>query len=425
MASAAAGLFLDELRGGTDAPDGVKRVAVLPFENLGSPEDEYFADGIADAIRGKLTSVPGIEVIARGSSKPYKKTNKTPQEIARELGVALSPDRPPSDGRKEGADNRVQVSPELVEVAGTGAPASRWQQPFDAAMTDVFQVQSEIASQVAQALGVVLGAGEEKRLAEKPTQNLAAYDAFLKGERPSTRGPRPIQRAFERRSASTNRRWRSTQTSRRAGAAGLEAQIGPAILTAFRHPESRRALTRRRREGDGIRAQRRGVVPGSRELPADGPRRSFGCIGDVRQGTELEPRNAELLRRAPRWPRRGSAGGMRRSEHLREAQRLAASIRRPSDVGVLGEMSLSVCAAIRSRGRRPRRALTLAPGRLEMVETRAMSFSRAREISAAHGPRLRHRCPKSIDPAELVAYFANYEDLGWVLGGNSGSCSCV
>ena len=57
----------------------MKRVAVLPFENLGAPEDDYFADGIADAVRGKLTSLPGVEVIARGSSTPYKKTTKTPQ----------------------------------------------------------------------------------------------------------------------------------------------------------------------------------------------------------------------------------------------------------------------------------------------------------------------------------------------------------
>ncbi len=72
-------------QGGSGEAGGVKRVAVLPFENLGAPEDDYFADGIADAVRGKLTSVPGIEVIARGSSTPYKKTTKTPQEIAREL----------------------------------------------------------------------------------------------------------------------------------------------------------------------------------------------------------------------------------------------------------------------------------------------------------------------------------------------------
>ena len=74
----------DDRRG---AAGGVKRVAVLPFENLGAPEDDYFADGIADEIRGKLTRVPGIVVIARGSSTPYKKTTKTPQEIARELAA--------------------------------------------------------------------------------------------------------------------------------------------------------------------------------------------------------------------------------------------------------------------------------------------------------------------------------------------------
>ena len=62
---------------------GVKRVAVLPFENLGAAEDDYFADGIADAIRGKLTSVPGLQVIARGSSTPYKKTTKTPSRSPR------------------------------------------------------------------------------------------------------------------------------------------------------------------------------------------------------------------------------------------------------------------------------------------------------------------------------------------------------
>ena len=67
---------------------GVKRVAVLPFENLGAVEDDYFADGIADEVRGKLTSLPGLQVIARGSSTPYKKTTKTPKQIAEELNAS-------------------------------------------------------------------------------------------------------------------------------------------------------------------------------------------------------------------------------------------------------------------------------------------------------------------------------------------------
>ena len=163
------------------AAAGVKRVAVLPFENLGSPEDDYFADGMADEIRGKLTSLPSVQVIARASSTPYKKTTKTPNQIAQELDVGYLLTATVR-WEKSGGSSRVHVSPELVEVSGSGAPTSRWQQPFDAALTDVFQVQSDIASRVALALGVALGAGEEKRLSEKPTQNLAAYDAFLKGE---------------------------------------------------------------------------------------------------------------------------------------------------------------------------------------------------------------------------------------------------
>ncbi|MGZ4105485.1 MAG: protein kinase domain-containing protein, partial [Actinomycetota bacterium] len=179
----AAGLFLWKRpkMGSASAAGGVKRVAVLPFENLGAPEDDYFADGIADQIRGKLTSVPGIIVIARGSSTPYKKTTKTPQEIARELSANYLLTATVR-WEKSAGQNRVQVNPELVEILSDGPPASKWQQPFDASLTDVFQVQSDIASRVAQSLGVALGAGEERRLSEKPTQNLAAYDAYLKGE---------------------------------------------------------------------------------------------------------------------------------------------------------------------------------------------------------------------------------------------------
>ena len=153
---------------------------MLPFENLGAPEDDYFADGIADDMRGKLTSLPGLQVIARGSSTPYKKTTKTPKQIAEELR-SYTCSRRRCAGKKSGA-TACTSAPSSIDVTRPDAPTSKWQQPFDAAITDVFQVQSEIATKVAQALGAALGAGEEKRLSEKPTQNLAAYDAFLKGE---------------------------------------------------------------------------------------------------------------------------------------------------------------------------------------------------------------------------------------------------
>ena len=188
---------------------GVRRVAVLPFENLGAPEDDYFADGIADAIRGKLTSLPGLEVIARGSSTPYKKTTKTPQEIAKELDanyLLTATVRWQKGARR----NRVQVSPELVEVRESGAPTSRWQQPFDAAMTDVFQVQSDIATRVAKELGVALG--DER--GEEPRGQADAEPPGVRGV-PARRGGvgRPVRdrsgHGAPRRSPSTSRRSRS------------------------------------------------------------------------------------------------------------------------------------------------------------------------------------------------------------------------
>ena len=188
-----AGLFLwtrPPIRRPASPRPGVRRVAVLPFENLGAPEDDYFADGIADAIRGKLTSLPGLEVIARGSSTPYKKTTKTPQEIAKELSANyLLTATVRWQKQANGKVNRVQVSPELVEIRSDGPPTSKWQEPFDAALTDVFQVQSDIATRVAKELGVALGTGEAKRLADKPTQNLPAYEAFLQGEEASRSSP--------------------------------------------------------------------------------------------------------------------------------------------------------------------------------------------------------------------------------------------
>jgi TolB-like protein/Flp pilus assembly protein TadD len=167
----------------SEAPaSGVPRLAVLPFENLGDSADAYFADGVADAVRGKLTVLPGVEVIARASSMAYRQTSKPPEVVARELGVRYLLTGTVRWSKATGGASRVQVSPELVEIRDAGAPASRWQQPFDAALTDVFHVQADIAGRVAQALHLALDSGERQQLEHRPTASLAAYDAYLKGE---------------------------------------------------------------------------------------------------------------------------------------------------------------------------------------------------------------------------------------------------
>ena len=157
----------------------VKRLAVLPFDNLGAPDDEYFADGITDEIRGKLSSIPGLQVTASRSAAEYKKSSKDLATIARELGVDYLLVGKVRWEKGDAGRSRVRVSPELIQVA-TGS--TKWEQPFEANLTDVFQVQADVAGRVAQSLDVALGAGEREALAERPTTNLAAYDAYLKGE---------------------------------------------------------------------------------------------------------------------------------------------------------------------------------------------------------------------------------------------------
>jgi len=165
--------------GSSSEAAGPIRLAVLPFENLGDTTDAYLAEGMSSEIRGKLAGLSDLAVIASASSNQYRHTTKPPREIARELGVRyLLLGHVQLDGDML-STKRVRVSPELVDAV-TGD--MKWQQPFDAPFTDVFQVQADIASRVVVALDVALGARQRQLLAQQPTASAPAYDAFLKGE---------------------------------------------------------------------------------------------------------------------------------------------------------------------------------------------------------------------------------------------------
>ncbi len=166
---------------------GQPGLAVLPFDNLGDPADAYFADGMTDAVRGKLTSIPGLVVIAPGSSDLYRMTTKSPADIGRELGVRYLLVGKVRWAKAPGTPGRVQVSPALIDVS---SGSDRWQHSFDASLTDVFQVQADIAGQVAGELGLVLTDGVAQNLGPHPSSNPEAYDAFHSVHRPS-RASRP------------------------------------------------------------------------------------------------------------------------------------------------------------------------------------------------------------------------------------------
>jgi eukaryotic-like serine/threonine-protein kinase len=168
--------------GGDRSTTGPKLLAVLPFENLGDSTEAYFADGVSDAVRGKLAALPGLQVIAGTSSGQYRHTAKSPREVAQELGARYLLVGKVRREVRAGDSGWVTVSTELVEVRPRGAPTTRWQEPLEAPLTDVFRVQADIARGVAEALGVTLGPGARLQLAEPPTENLAAYQAFLRAE---------------------------------------------------------------------------------------------------------------------------------------------------------------------------------------------------------------------------------------------------
>jgi serine/threonine-protein kinase len=155
-----------------------KSVVVLPFENLGPPEDEYFADGVTEEITNRLTGIGGLRVISRNSARQYKTTQKPLRQIGQELGVAYA-----LVGTvrwsKAGDSTQVRVSPELIRVSDG---SNVWAHGYDAVVAGIFQVQSDIAEQVAAALNVALAAPERRALAAQPTRNPEAYTYYLKGQ---------------------------------------------------------------------------------------------------------------------------------------------------------------------------------------------------------------------------------------------------
>jgi serine/threonine protein kinase/tetratricopeptide (TPR) repeat protein len=162
----------------TPATDHRKMIVVLPFENLGSPEDEYFANGTTDAITARLASVSGLGVISRQSAMQYKQTTKTIRQIGGELGVDYILEGTVQRERPGDPTSRVRVIPQLVRVADD---THVWADTYDENMVEVFRVQSDIAERVAARLDVALLEPERRAIEKKPTENLAAYENYLRG----------------------------------------------------------------------------------------------------------------------------------------------------------------------------------------------------------------------------------------------------
>jgi len=353
-----------------EAASGPKRVAVLPFDNLGDSTDAYFADGVANEV--------GVEYLLTGTVQWQK---------------------------GGGGANRVHVTPELIQAA-TGA--SKWQQAFDASMTDVFKVQADIAGQVAQALGIALGAGEQKQLAERPTQNLSAYDAFLRGEaasqglsvsQPSTM--RQAIQAYEQAVAldstfvqawaqlsRANSRIYLLATADLTAASNARRAADRALALAPNRPEGHQALGQYYIDVQGDNA--RGLSEDSIALA-------------------LAPFNAELLATTARAEYHLGRWDAARKRLEQAAQLDPRSIYTADHLGRVlvytrhyPEAKLAID-----------RAMQISPGNFGVREFKVMAWLAEGNVAGARTEL--EEATKFGEPTGIVAYIATYYDLMWLL----------
>ncbi len=166
---------------GTHKPG--KSVAVLYFENLsGAKEDEYLRDGITEDVITELSKIRGLNIFSRPTVLAFRDQPVTPQQVGQKLGAAYV-----LTGTLRRSGARLRINAQLVD-AHTDFPL--WSERFDREMKDVFEVQDEMARKIAEALRVTLSPEELEALAVKPTENLQAYDLYLRGKRYARRQTR-------------------------------------------------------------------------------------------------------------------------------------------------------------------------------------------------------------------------------------------
>ncbi|HEY2568031.1 MAG TPA: tetratricopeptide repeat protein [Candidatus Udaeobacter sp.] len=161
-------------RAGPVSPVSEKSVAVLPFQNLSDDKSNaYFTDGIQDEILTRLSKIAALKVISRTSTQKYKSAPDNLREVSQELGVANL-----LEGSVQKIANAVHVNVQLIRAA---TDEHLWAESYNRKLDDVFGVEGEVASAIADQLNAKLSGAEQKAVAEKPTQNAAAYDAYLRG----------------------------------------------------------------------------------------------------------------------------------------------------------------------------------------------------------------------------------------------------
>lgn len=174
-------------------------LAVLPFVNLGLPEDEYFADGLTEELTSRLSAVHRLGIISRTSAKKYKQSDKTVKQIGEELDVDYVLEGSVRWDRRADGIGRVRITPQLIRVSDD---THLWAESYDRVIEDIFSVQSEITEHVIKKLDLTVMGPERKALYKQPTDNLEAYDYYLRSGKHASQGgenldPEEYEKAVE------------------------------------------------------------------------------------------------------------------------------------------------------------------------------------------------------------------------------------
>jgi eukaryotic-like serine/threonine-protein kinase len=384
------------------SPSSAVRLAVLPFENEGDSADGYFADGMTEAVHDKLTSVPGIEVVGSASSRTYRGTTKTPQQIGQELGVRYLLEGHVRWAKGAAGASRVRVSPELVDVA---SGSSKWAQPFDAPLTDVFQVQGDIAGKVTQSLAIALTPAAQQVLAEQPTANLAAYDSYLRGLSLLTLGNAPIQLH------------RSVDAFREAVAldstfALAWSRLGVAYGLLYYNGIPSRALADSADRATAKALALAPNLPGVREARA----RYYSNVGSDYASALAQADSGLAHTPTPEL----LAAAASAEESLGHWEKGASLIAKAVALDPLNAVGVNRAANLAMRRRRSAearagfaRAEALSPATLNFYQGEVAAALQAGDLAGAR--QVIRAAPPVIDRASLVAYVSQYADLGWSL----------
>jgi eukaryotic-like serine/threonine-protein kinase len=395
-------------RSDAGAAAAAKRIAVLPFDSQSDSADAYFAEGVADEVRSKLSRVAGIAIIARSSSNQYRHSSKAPQEIARELAAQYLLTGVVRWDRRPDGLSLVKVTPELLRIEHGSTPTTAWQQDIEATVTDVFKVQADIAERVAAALDVELGPPERNSLAERPARSLPAYEAFLKGEQVSQSmsvwDPETLRRSIGyyaqavRLDSMFSAAW--AQLSRAHSAlfsvgTPSTTDAGPA------RAEAERALALRPDRADGHLAL--GFY--YRVVGHDFAR----ALAEFTEGLRIAPGNPDLLRESGfvleglgRWDE-----GVHQFEEARVRDPRSAATWLALAEGLLW------LRRYREAGQASDSGLVLAPSNLLLTQYRAMASLGQGDLPAARGAL--DSALHDVDTLSLVAYTSTAWDLGWML----------